>query len=276
MKIYGLDFTSAPSSRKAINIAQCTLSERGLFLESLGRLTSFDGFEDFLRQPGPWVTGIDFPFGQPRRLIENLCWPPTWDGYVDFIARMGKSQFVNTLLNYCNNRERGNKHHLRLTDKLANARSPMMLYRVPVAKMFFEGTPRLLSADVNILPCRVREDSRLVLEAYPALVARRWIGQRSYKSDAVKQQTSEQKSARHELIHGLHSIDAKTHFGLDIHFTDEDQNALLCDGSGDQLDALCCAIQAGWAYSQRDRNFGIPRDCDALEGWIVDPLLIRR
>jgi hypothetical protein len=36
-----------------------------------------------------------------------------------------------------------------------------------------------------------------------------------------------------------------------------------------------CAIQAGWAYSQRDHNFGTPINCDALEGWIVDPLLAR-
>jgi hypothetical protein len=81
MKIYGIDFTSAPSSKKAITIAECNLSEKGLFLESLGRLTSFNEIEHFLRQPGPWAAGIDFPFGQPRRLIENLGWPQTWEGY---------------------------------------------------------------------------------------------------------------------------------------------------------------------------------------------------
>ena len=46
------------------------------------------------------------------------------------------------------------------------------------------------------------------------------------------------------------------------------------DGSGDQLDGLLCAIQAGWAYTQRDHNYGIPADCDPLEGWIADPVLI--
>ena len=48
------------------------------------------------------------------------------------------------------------------------------------------------------------------------------------------------------------------HFGFDIHFSDEDVNAF---------------IQDGWAYSQRERDFGIRMDCDRLEGWIVDPLL---
>jgi len=50
---------------------------------------------------------------------------------------------------------------------------------------------------------------------------------------------------------------------------------MIQDGSGDRLDALLCAAQAGWAYTQRDRSFGIPKDSDPLEGWIVDPLLDR-
>lgn len=273
MKIYGIDFTSAPSPKKAITYAECTLSEKDLFLERLGRLTSFDEFESFLKQPGPWVAGMDFPFGQPRRLIENLHWTRTWDGYVSFIAGITKTQFVDILTNYCNARKEGDKHHLRLTDQLAHSRSPMMLYRVPVAKMFFEGAPRLLHAGVSIPPCYVRADSRLVLEAYPALVARRWAGHRGYKTDTAKQQTSERQSAREEILRGLRSTNAKMHFGFDVHFRDEEANAFVLDGSGDQLDALLCAIQAGWSYTQRDRNFGIPKDCDPLEGWIVDPLL---
>ena len=272
MRIYGIDFTSAPSSKKAITYAQCILSEKGLFVEQVGLLTSFDEFEYFLKQPGPWVAGIDFPFGQPRTLIENLHWPQTWDGYVDCVAKMTKSQFVDTLLNYCNGRNRGDKHHLRLTDKLANSRSPMMLYRVPVAKMFFEGAPRLLRAGVNIQPCYLRDDSRLVVESYPALVARRWIGHRSYKTNLVKQ-TSDAEYAREEIIRGLRSMNAKAYFGFRVGFSDDHANVFVQDSLGDQLDALLCALQAGWAYLQHHRNFGIPTDCDPLEGWIVDPLL---
>jgi hypothetical protein len=273
MKIYGIDFTSAPNTKKAITYAQCYLSDKVLFLEYLGRLTSFGEFEDFLMEPGPWVAGLDFPFGQPRRLIENLHWPQTWNGYVSFVASLTKSQFADTLIKYCCGRNKGDKHHLRLTDQRARSRSPMMLYRVPVAKMFFEGAPRLLNTGVNIQPCCIRNDPRLVLEAYPALIARRWIGQRGYKTDAAKQQTLERQAAREEILHGLRSTDANTHFGFDVHFGDEDANVLVRDGSGDALDALLSAVQAGWAYSQRDRNYGIPQDCDPLEGWIVDPWL---
>ena len=94
---------------------------------------------------------------------------------------MTRLQFVAVLTDYCKDREKGDKHHLRRTDKLAHARSPMMLYRVPVGKMFFEGASRLLKSGVSIQPCHVRNDARVVVEAYPALVARRWIGNRDYE-----------------------------------------------------------------------------------------------
>jgi len=275
MKIYGIDFTSAPSLKKGITYAECRLAEAGLFLEDLGSLSSFADFEEFLHMSGPCVAGMNFPFGQPRKLIENLGWPTTWDGMIRHVSGMSKGEFIHVLETYCQGRKKGDKHHLRRTDQAARSRSPMMLYRVPVGKMFFEGAPRLLEAGISIPPCCVRDDPRVVLEAYPALVARRWIGSRSYKTDNIQQQTAERRSAREDILHGLCSEDMKNHFGFNIHFSDEDANRLIQDGSGDRLDALLCAIQAGWAYMQQDRNFGILEDCDPLEGWIVDPLLVR-
>ncbi|HSK87311.1 MAG TPA: DUF429 domain-containing protein [Anaerolineales bacterium] len=259
--------------KKPITVAHCRLEENCLSLESLGCLTSFAEFETFLSQSGPWIVGMDFPFGQPRTFIENIGWPQTWKGYVSLVSKLTRLEFVDLLTAYCKNRESGDKHHLRRTDKLANARSPMMLYRVPVGKMFFEGAPRLLKSGVSIQPCYVRDDPRIVVEAYPVLVARRWIGQRSYKNDSVKGQTSTRQAAREEILRGLRSTHVKTHFGFNIHFDDDHENEFIRDGSADQLDALLCAMQAGWAYLQRDHNFGIPVDCDPLEGWIVDPLL---
>lgn len=94
----------------------------------------------------------DFLFGQPCTLIENLHWPRTWDGYVSYMAGMAKPQFAATLTNYCSSRNKGDKHHLRVTDQLARSRSPMMLSRVPVAKMFFEGIPCLLMKLVSSAP----------------------------------------------------------------------------------------------------------------------------
>jgi hypothetical protein len=48
----------------------------------------------------------------------------------------------------------------------------------------------------------------------------------------------------------------------------------LCDDPlGDHLDALLCAVQAGWAWRNRAQGFGLPSDLDPLEGWIADPSL---
>lgn len=271
MKIFGVDFTSVPSFKKAITCVQCRLDEDGLSLENSVSIRSFDEFENFLQQPGPWVAGMDFPFGQSRKLIENIGWPKTWEGYVGHVGKMTKPEFIEALAKYRAGRARGDKQHLRKTDELANSRSPMMLYGVPVGKMFFEGAHRLLDAGVSILPCCVRDDPRIVIEAYPALVARRWIEIRSYKTDDVKMQTSEKRSAREEIVRGLRSKDTQMYFGFDIHFSNDYAKDFIGDGSGDQLDALLSAVQAGWSYTQREHNYGIPTDCDRLEGWIVDP-----
>jgi hypothetical protein len=274
MKIYGVDFTSAPSSKKTITHVQCRLHENGLTLEHFKSLTSFEEFESFLHQPGSWMAGLDFPFGQPRKLIENIGWPRTWDGYVSHIGKMTKSEFVEVLAKYREVREKGDKQHLRQTDELANSRSPMMLYGIPVGKMFFEGAPRLLNSGVCVQPCLVRNDPRMVIETYPALMARRWIGARSYKTDAKKKQTPDKRSAREDIVRGLRSDKAKEHYGFEVHFSDEYAEACIRDGSGDELDALLCAVQTGWAYTQREQNYGIPADCDPLEGWIVDPGMV--
>jgi hypothetical protein len=159
-------------------------------------------------------------------------------------------------------------------DKLAKSRSPMMLYGVPVGKMFFEGAHRLLNSGASILPSHPQNNPRLLLEAYPALVARRWIESRSYKTDEVRKQTPSKQSACAEIVHGLRSEDVRKHYGFDVDFSAAYAEAFIRDGSGDQLDALLCAVQAAWAYSQREKNYGIPVHCDPLEGWIVDPLML--
>lgn len=273
MKIQGIDFTSVPDGRKPITCAGCNLDAGTLLLEEFEVITSFEAFEELLRRPGPWVAGLDFPFGQPRKLIDNLGWPKAWEAYVRYLAAKSKPEFVELLRVYREARPAGDKQHLRRTDQAAKSRSPMMLFGVPVGKMFFEGASRLLVSGASVLPCRPSDDPRVIVEAYPALVARRWIGNRAYKNDEPRKQSPAQRSAREDIIRGLGS-EAKKHFGFDVQFDDEWAEASVEDGSGDRLDALLCAVQAGWAYSKRDRGFGIPSDCDPLEGWIVDPAII--
>ena len=273
MKIFGIDFTSAPTRKKPITCAECDLHETLLTIHDCLKLPSLAEFEAFLHSPGPWIAALDFPFGQPRKLVENLGWPESWESYVQTISSMGKMLFEETLTRYQASRSPGDKQHLRATDAQARARSPMMLHRVPIGKMFFQGATRLLATDVCVLPCRPTNDNRIVIEGYPALVARRWLGKRSYKSDEASRQTAENLAARGYLMDTLRSPELLTNYGVTVEVSDAMAKMLIQDPTGDTLDALLCAIQAAWSYTRRESGYGIPARCDKDEGWIVDPAM---
>lgn len=276
MNILGLDFTSVPSLRKPITCAVCELSDSVLHVQAIQMYISFAQFEQFLQQDGPWIAAFDSPFGQPRKLLGNLNWPLTWEGYVQHVAEMGKVAFEETLIQYQASRPAGNKQHTRATDRLAGARSPMMLHRVPVGKMFFQGAPRLLQAGISILPCRPNAINRIALEGYPALVAQRFVSKTSYKSDERKKQTPEQRAARQRIVDGIRSQRLQEVYNVKLELCATMADRLVQEPMGDELDAVLCAIQAAWAYTQRDHGYGIPINCDAVEGWIVDPRMLER
>lgn len=277
MRIYGVDFTSTPNANKPITLAQCTLEENMLQVEEIKPLTNFTAFEQLIDTAGDWLAGIDFPFGLPRKLVTNLGWPQSWEGYVQKVSEMKKGAFGNVLCNYRAGRERGDKQHKRETDKLAGSCSPMMWYGIPVGKMLFEGAPRLLRSKSSVLPFREPLISRgVVVEAYPALVARKIIARRSYKSDSKRKQTEDRKAASEEIAENLNSVGLRAHYGFGVGITAQPLTALSQDGSGDRLDALLCAMQAAWAYTRKDRDFGFPAGCDRLEGWIVDPEMLSK
>ncbi len=271
MKIFGLDFTSAPKPRKPITCARCTLTDAVLQVEEIEHFTSFDAFDNFLQRPGPWVGGFDFPFGQPRRLIENMPWPNTWEGYVQHLAQMSMPAFMAQIKRYRDQQPLGDKHHLRVVDALSGAISPMMLYGIPVGKMFFRGAPRLLASGVSILPNRPTSEHRVALEAYPSLVAQIWTKQ-SYKSDARAKQTTERQQQRQIIVEGL-LTDLVPHYQVSLSASVQLIDYLVTDASGDTLDSVLAAIQAAWAASQPEQTYGIPADADPLEGWITDPAL---
>src|SRR2546422_11611514 len=80
MKIFGVDFTSAPCRRKAITVAAGRLKGRTLVIEGIERLETFSAFEALLARPGPWIGGFDFSFGLPAELCRDLGWPLGWKG----------------------------------------------------------------------------------------------------------------------------------------------------------------------------------------------------
>jgi len=272
MNIYGIDFTSTPNRKKPIICAVGELTDNKLHIKHLLKSASLNEFEVFLKRRGPWLAGFDFPFGQPRKLIDNLDWSQNWKDYVANIATMSQQAFETVLTEYRQNRPKGDKQHLRVTDKKAKACSPMMLHGVPVGKMFFKGAPRLLRSGINILPCRPNDDDRIAVETYPALVARKWLDKQSYKNDTSAKQTDQHLLARQTLIAGLLSKECQEIYGFTIAIENNLTDPLIQDPTADSLDAVLCVIQAAWAYTQK---YGIPPACDPLEGWIVDPQIVQ-
>lgn len=272
VKVYGIDFTSAPSEAKPITCAVCQFAEETLELDFLVEIQSLEVFSNFLASEGPWIAGVDFPFGQPRPLVQALGWPENWEDMVRRVASMSMEEFETALGGYRDARPEGRKQPLRESDRRAGALSPMMLHGVPVGRMFFRGAPLLASAAVSVLPCRPMESGeRIVLEAYPGLLVRRLVGEAPYKSDRRDRQSAEQRSARLAILEQLVSSGLREIYGFDLSLHAEMAGDMADDPKGDHLDAMLCAVQAAWAWSRRDAGFGIPDGADALEGWIVDP-----
>jgi hypothetical protein len=144
----------------------------------------------------------------------------------------------------------------------------MMLHGVPVGRMFYQGAPRLLRAGVSVIPGQPSDDPRIVLEAYPALAARRWAGRAPYKSDDRRRQTTSRADARDAILLGL-LYHAEPVYGFRVEMPRKLAEFTLADPSGDTLDAILCAVQAAWAVEQP--ACAIPPACDPREGWIADP-----
>ncbi|MES9994011.1 MAG: DUF429 domain-containing protein [Candidatus Thiodiazotropha sp.] len=269
MIVYGIDFTSSPKRRKPITCLACTLEDKHLQAGDLQEWHNFAGFEAALQQPGPWIAGIDFPFGQARRFIETIGWPEIWAGYVSHVGQLTRKEFRQALDDYRAPRPKGDKEHRRQTDMAAGSISPQKLYGTPVGLMFYEGAPRIQNSGATIPLLQQGDLNRIIVEAYPGILARDLIGRRSYKQDTKAKQTREQFQARADLLKAIKDGALQSIHGITV----EAPETLIDDPGADTLDALLCAIQAGWAYTQKDKNYGIPRSADPLEGWIAHPNL---
>ncbi len=276
VEVKGLDFTSKPGARKPIFLMECELQQEVLYARNYESLQSFEELERFLSQEGAWIAGIDFPFGQPKQWVLDLGWPDSWEAYVKIVADMPKEDFETAVRQYSQIQREGNRLPKRSTDRRAGAQPPMKLDFIPVGKMFFQGAPRLLKSDLSIQPCRPTDNARTVIEAYPALVARKFVDRTSYKNDNPTRQTSGQRGARKEILRGVRSLKLKDWYGFSVKLDEDLAEELVEDGTGDKLDSLLCAIQAAWAYTRREENYGVPETCDPDEGCIIDPQLLCR
>ncbi len=291
MMVYGLDFSSNPDGqRKSMPLAECGLVDKRLTINCItlwpsnGR-GSFEEFELWLSEPGKWIAGIDFPFGQPAAAIEHFGWLDgmengSWRDYIDVIQKStaGRMERFQQTFDGWTKSSGKRVHLLRLADRVAgfSGHSPSSPMKVaarcnpPIERMFFEGSRRLRQADVSIPAVGVVKSEKTVLEAYPAMVAHALLPNKKYKD------ADETWHVRKELIAKLKD---RSVYGFEVVFAHEkDRDSCIADEKGDRLDSVLCAMQAAWASSQP--NWGVPRfgmkairDIVALEGWICDPAM---
>lgn len=265
MRIYGVDFTSRPRKQKPITVASGLAARNLLRLERIERLETFESFEAFLRRPGPWVGGFDFPFGLPRQAIVDLGWPTEWTALVARCSALGRERFKRTLDAYRESRPGGSRYAKRSGDVASGAHPSVKLVNPPVGFMFLEGAPRLAIAGLHVPGLRPSTDTRVAVEAYPGMLVKR-LGLGSYKSDERRKQTPARLAVRRRIVAALREgSPLNVRFQLDRPLMAD----VIADGTGDLLDAAICAVQAHWGWQRRASNHGLPVTMDPVEGWIV-------
>lgn len=271
-RLLGVDFSSAPSRRKPIVVAEGERHGELLALDGLAPLATLGEFEHLLRRPGPWLGGFDLPFGLPREFCESLALGGSAADVVREVHRRchGERMAFRAMVDaWGNARPPGQRLVHRATDAAAvpATTSPLQTRYVPVGFMYFEGFARIVAAGVSVpglVPGPVRgARARVALEAYPGRAARRLIGARSYKNgdDAPR------RAARAAIVRALRRGEGG--FGVKLSASRAAVEQMIEDAAGDHLDAALCLMIAAWAERQPRR--GLPRRVDALEGWVVGP-----
>jgi hypothetical protein len=267
MRVLGVDFTSRPRRSKPIVVAACDLRGDVLIFQSVESLADFGEFDNFLNSPGPWVAGFDFPFAHSRKFIDGMAWPDTWPAYADHLAAMTRERYRELLEAYKAGRPYGDREHPRGFEAGSGAASPQKLYGVPVALMLFEGVPRLRTAGLHLPGLCDGDPGRQAVEAYPGVAARALLrGGKSYKTDDRREQTVALHDARRNILSALTGQPGRDRFTIRV----EAPASLADDPSGDQLDALLCAVQAAWAFRAVLGDPARMAATDPREGWIAD------
>ncbi|WP_310384806.1 DUF429 domain-containing protein [Roseateles sp.] len=263
--LLGVDFSSAPTRRKPVTVAQGRLQGQVLRLDGVLSFDTLLGFGGFLAAPGEWLGGFDFPFGLPRELVLALDWPQSWPALMAHYTALSRAEIRDAFAGFCAARPVGGKFAHRACDGPAGSSPSMKWVNPPVAFMLHAGVPLLLRAGVKLPGLQAGDPKRVALEAYPGLLAREILGRRSYKSDDKAKQTPERLIARKDLIDALEQ--GRTRLELRLKLSHAQRDSLVDDASGDRLDAVLCLLQAAWAQGRP--GYGLPALIDPLEGWIV-------
>jgi Protein of unknown function (DUF429) len=272
-KLFGVDFSSAPTKKKPITVASGRLAswqgQQALCVEGVSPLYSLDDFSEWLAIKGPWVAGFDLPFALPREFLQSVGWPhSSWKEHIAHIETLSRPEMVQAFKAFCDSRPVGGKFAHRQCDIPAGSSPSMKWVNPPVAYMLHAGATRLLKADVYLPILHHQGDvTRVALEAYPGFFARTIAGRSSYKSDDIHKQDEPRKLVREAIV--LAMEDGRNALSLIAKFDANVRQQCIEDASGDTLDACICLLQAAWGEQRRAENFGLPVGADPVEGWIV-------
>ena len=114
--LLGCDFSSSPSRRKPIVVAQGRLQGARVQLDGLQRFETLEAWAAHLAQPGEWVGGFDLPFGLPRELVTTLGWPQDWLACMQHYAALTRAEIRDAFAAFCDARPVGQKFAHRATD----------------------------------------------------------------------------------------------------------------------------------------------------------------
>ena len=290
--IAGVDFSSAPGKRKPIVIARVDILPAGIVpvgivpagivpagivpvdivLRSFERLETLAALAQWLRAQPRFVAGCDFPFGLPREFVEAQGWlapgaPAHWPTLIRTVAALTRSALVDRCRAFVAPRPAGGRFAHRRTDRPAGSSPSMKWVNPPVVLMLHAGAPLLLDAGLDLPSLHAGDPSRVALEAYPGMLARDVVGNRSYKSDDPRKDDAQRRGRRADIVRalrgGAHRLG--TSLAIDARLADE----MIAECSGDRLDAAICAVQAAWGWAHRADHYGLAPDVDPCEGWIV-------
>jgi uncharacterized protein DUF429 len=266
MRIYGVDFTSAPKREKPIVVAKCKASARELKLEEFLEFSDWPAYELWLDADTEWIAGFDFPFGLPRRFVKSQGWPNNWAGMINACVAGGKQKFAETAMQaFIGARTQADKH--RATDLVSSSHSPLKTRtNPPVGLMFYEGAWRLLKHGISVPGLNETGSRKVALEAYPGFMMSR-LAERYYKNDKPKSAKANTE-ARKRILRQLEKQGSEA-LSCALVVTSPSLYERLLHESGDWLDAVVCAVQAHWGWMRKDANFGLPPSIDPVEGWIV-------
>jgi hypothetical protein len=273
VELWGVDFTCAPTRRKAITVARgrwtdaTTPNTQGVVsVTALSSLPTLADFEALLQTAGPWLAAFDFPFGLPRAFVQANGLGAHVDAVIAQVHarchnRMAMRAWIDA---WGATQPPGQRLLHRATDRTSwgvSSTSPLQTRYVPVAWMYFEGVRRLVQANVSMPGLRVGRSDAIALEGYPGLLAHALIGKRSYKNT----DDADRRDARRDILRQLQRGSGRLQ--VSVKLTPKVRAELVADPSGDLLDAVLCLAQAAWA--SRQPNFGLPRGVDPVEGWIA-------